>query len=96
MKYFVRFGQLAALTEDQVVDVPQYRDYVVDMLAPLVVADLFPLDRLDDVFGRSTVEGDVEKYHSAFRSWLQGPDRISAEEKKVLVNKDPGWAKLLQ
>ena len=78
------------------VDVPQYRDYVVDMLAPLVAADFFPLDRLDEVFEKSTVGGDVDKYHLAFRSWLQGPDRISVEEKKALVNKNPRWEELLQ
>ncbi|XP_055347759.1 uncharacterized protein LOC129594919 [Paramacrobiotus metropolitanus] len=87
-------GEIVAVTENIVAEVPDMYTVVVDILGSLLADKILDVAAVVIALNRSPVH--TPKYYAALRQWLDA--HLSAQEKEELVSRQPsvGWAMLGQ
>lgn len=65
-------------TDDVVLDVPYMCDYVVEIIGPLVLHSLLPMDLVNGIF--EIAQRHERKYHEALQKWTTARTRLSAQD----------------
>lgn len=73
-------------TDDIVVDVPNVYDHVMEFIGPSVLDSSLSVDMVNDVFKESPHH--ESRYHRAFQTWINVPDRLPSQKKEELLNKE--------